>query len=291
MKISFNGMIVDEHQAVLSVFDHGILYGIGLFETMRTFHGKPFMLEAHLQRLEEGCSLLQIPYAADYGSVRQEIADIMAANDLQEAYIRYTVTAGVEALGLPSGPYRRPTVIIYAKPLPESLEDYARNGRALQLLATTRNSPESGIRLKSLHYMNNIMAKRELERYRWADGAEGLMCDRAGYLAEGIVSNLFFIRDSCCKTPSSDTGLLPGITRRTVMSLCAGAGYAMEEGRYTWGELLQADEIFITNSVQGIVPVTRLFDPLGNRQEIAGGSPGKITGELAESYQRLTEAG
>ncbi|CAH0121547.1 Branched-chain-amino-acid aminotransferase [Paenibacillus sp. CECT 9249] len=285
--IGFNGEVVERDKAVISVLDHGFLYGIGLFETMRTYGGKPFMLERHLRRLADGCRALGIDRRDDPEQAERHIAELLRANGLQDGYVRYTVSAGEGALGLPSEAYTAPNTIVYAKALPDPPASLYTHGKPLQLLRTRRNSPEGDVRLKSAHYMNNIMAKRELARYSEAQraGAEGLMLNEAGYVAEGIVSNVFFIRGGVCRTPDVATGILPGITRALVLEDARHAGIAVEEGFYTWDDLLQADEIFITNSIQELVPVQRLYDTERNERIVGDGAAGPVTALLLQLYR------
>lgn len=260
--IGVNGVLTEAAKAVIHVSDHGFLYGMGLFETFRTYKGVPFLLDRHLHRLEEGCRMLGIPFQPDEEQLTKHIQHLMAANGLNEAYIRYTVSAGEEALGLPSGDYTRPNHILFAKPLP-SINTQPGQSSALQLLRTPRNTPEGEVRLKSLHYMNNVLAKRELQQYAEAVRykAEGIMLTANGFLAEGIVSNLFFVRNNTLYTPDLSTGILPGITREFILELADLRGIPWEQGLYHWDELKQADEIFMTNSIQEIRPVDLLLEP------------------------------
>lgn len=204
--IGVNGVLTEAADAVIHVSDHGFLYGMGLFETFRTYKGVPFLLDRHLNRLAEGCQMLGIPFQPDKGQLTAHVQSLMAANSLNEAYIRYTVSAGEEVLGLPSGDYTRPNHILFAKPLPATHTETVGTtvASALQLLRTPRNTPEGEIRLKSLHYMNNILAKRELQQYAAAvqHRAEGMMLTADGFLAEGMVSNLFLYEMIRC-TPRS----------------------------------------------------------------------------------------
>jgi 4-amino-4-deoxychorismate lyase len=345
MKIWLNGSIVDGGEAVISVYDHGFLYGLGLFETFRTYGGKPYLLERHLDRLYGGCRELGIPFAMKADELRREITALLVANGLADGYIRLTVSAGVGELGLPAGDYNAPTVLILAKSLPPAGADALRRGRELRLLRTRRNSPEGTVRFKSLHYMNNIIAKREMlglmqERepqsfhlqqqvvqqpegpsndQKWhrpdqvqesgnersavsgqgrteqiaswpSPGAEGLMLSRDGWLTEGIVSNLFFLRQGVIYTPCIETGILPGVTRARVIELARDTGYEVEEGLYTWEQLLEAEEVWLTNSIQELVPVTRLSDWDGLERKVGIGEAGALTLELLDMYRSDTEA-
>ncbi len=272
MIVGVNGRCVPEDQAVVSVFDHGFLYGIGLFETFRTYQGVPMLLERHMDRLAAGCEQLEIRCRPDPPSVKRHIRELLAANGLADGYIRYSVSAGMQPLGLPSGEYAEPTVIVYAKALPAAAASYAdAPGKPLQLLRLRRNTPESDVRMKSFHYMNNVLAKRELASYAWAAQAEGLFLDHNSNVAEGIVSNLFFARGGTLCTPSLGTGILPGITRGHVLELADRLGIPAEEGHFTLEDLCQADEIFLTNSIQELVPVTVVTGLHGESLWASGG--------------------
>lgn len=289
MRIACNGALCASDQAVVSVYDHGFLYGIGLFETFRTYGGVPFLLEKHLERLAEGCRELGIVYRPEAERLRGLTAQLLQANGLADAYFRLSVSAGEEALGLPAGDYCNPREILYIKPLPPQDPDLYENGRALQLLATRRNTPEGEWRLKSFHYMNSILGRKELARYPWAAGAEGLFLDDCGFLAEGIVSNLFFVMDGVLCTPTLETGILSGITRDWVLRTAPRSVIMAEEGFYPWESLLEAEEIFLTNSIQELVPVTRLFDTEGALHTVGDGKAGRITRRLAELYAEAAE--
>ncbi|OCT13275.1 4-amino-4-deoxychorismate lyase [Paenibacillus pectinilyticus] len=284
MIISINGTLTPEAQAVVSVYDHGFLYGIGLFETFRTYNRKPFLLAEHLRRLTDGCQELGITYEPDLDKITNLIEQLLQANHLEDAHIRYSVSAGVEALGLPSADYAQSTEIIYIKPLPPRDVHTYEQGKALQLLKLPRNTPEGLYRFKSFHYMNNILAKRELQQYAWATGAEGLMLSEDGYVAEGIVSNLFFVKNAHLYTPSLDTGILPGITRAHVLALAQRLQLPTQDGLYRWEDLIDADEAFLVNSIQEIVPVTTLYTPSGQAYTVGKGSPGSVTRQLIQSY-------
>ncbi|PZD94892.1 4-amino-4-deoxychorismate lyase [Paenibacillus sambharensis] len=286
MKVMYNGSVVDAHEAVISIYDHGFLYGMGLFETFRTYGGRPYLLDMHMKRLQNGCRALFIDCRLTAETVREWIAELLQANELDDAYIRLTVTAGNGELGLPSADYDDPNVLVIVKPLPVLPESAYVEGRELRLLNTRRNTPETDIRLKSLHYMNNIVAKRELAALKAAPGAEGLMLTREGLLAEGIVSNLFFLRGGVVCTPRTDTGILPGITREKVLELAASLRYRTEEGLYRWDDLLEAEEVWVTNSIQEVMPVTRLVDQQGTRAVVGQGYAGDAARRLIAAYRQ-----
>ncbi|MDP5276972.1 aminodeoxychorismate lyase [Chengkuizengella axinellae] len=288
MKVSINGKIVDEKEAVISIFDHGFLYGMGLFETFRTYNGNPFLLEEHLRRLKESCSMIGLKWEYDKKRVLQQIKVLLMSNNLKEGYIRYTVTAGVGHVGLPVNSYDTYNEIIYVKSLSAPNDNLYENGKAIQLLNIPRNTPESGIRLKSLHYMNNILGKKEINETAQDKTAEGLFLTSEGFLAEGIVSNLFFVKDQVSYTPSIDTGILPGVTRANIISKLRKLGIEVIEGHFKWEDLISADEIFITNSIQEIVPITTLYDLNGNEIKVGSGQAGSKTKEWIKDYRMAT---
>lgn len=290
MLIYADGKISREEEAVVSVYDHGFLYGIGLFETFRTYGGRPFLLREHLARLMEGCRRLAIAYKPDELEVKVLISRLLELNGLKDAYFRLSLSAGSEALGLPSGVYGNPRMFLYVKPLPPE----PISGKSLCLLNTRRNSPEGTVRDKSFHYMNNVLAKRELAGIPGTEGAEGLLLNGDGFLAEGIVSNLFFVKQGVCRTPSVNTGILPGITRAFVQKLLREEGIPCREGRFAWTDLLEAEEAFLTNSIQGLVPVSSLWEGAERVRDFAYGEEregGPLTARLRKCYRKACETG
>jgi 4-amino-4-deoxychorismate lyase len=254
MYIYLNGNIIKREEAMISPFDHGYMYGIGLFETFRTYNGHPFLLDDHLVRLNKGLEDLNIEYRCEREEVISILNQLLKMNSLQEAYVRLNVSAGVGDVGLQVEPYSEPTVIMYVKPLP-SLKQKEKEG---VLLETRRNSPEGRRRLKSHHYLNNILAKQEIGS---DPSKEGIFLTKDGYIAEGIVSNVFFVKGDTVYTPSLETGILDGVTRQLILSLLEKLGVKVEEGLFTMEDLLESDEVFVTNSVQEIMPITKI----GNR--------------------------
>ncbi|WP_138496126.1 aminotransferase class IV [Paenibacillus pinistramenti] len=295
--IGINGTLVPAAQAMVSVMDHGFLYGMGLFETFRTYSGVPFLFKEHLDRLRDGCRTVGIRAELDEAGIMALIRELMAANGLQDAYIRYTLTAGEAPFGLPSEPYGHPAEVVYVRPLPQPAADLYTRGKALYVLSTPRNTPETPVRLKSLHYMNNIMAKQELMELERRFGSqanpeglasEGLLLTRDGELAEGIVSNLFIVSEGQLHTPSIDRGILPGITRSKVIELAKAAGVKVIQGRFGRELLTSADEIFLTSSIQELTPVTKVIRPNGSFFVIGSGTAGPLTLKLLHSYRNLT---
>ncbi|XID91825.1 aminodeoxychorismate lyase [Paenibacillaceae bacterium WGS1546] len=289
MKFLFNGQLTDRNEAVISAFDHGFMYGMGLFETFRTYGGRPWLLNEHAERLARGAAMLGILYEPDIVRMSRAVSGLLDANGLADGYIRWSVSAGAEDIGLPSGDYAHPNEIVYAKPLAAD-EPRTRAGKTLRLLKLRRSTPEGAYRTKSFHYMNNIAAKRELMASGAAPGTEGLFLDGSGHVAEGMVSNVFWAKDGTLFTPSRETGLLEGITRAYVLRMAAEEGIRVEEGLYGWEALAAADEIFVTNSVQELVPVTTLEDDGGRRVSPGGRrEAGRLTSLLMVRYRTEAE--
>ncbi len=253
MYIYLNGSIVRANEATISPFDHGFMYGLGLFETFRVEAGHPFLLDDHFRRLASGLAMLGIEWGITRAEAVEIIRELLAANELTNSYVRWNVSAGTGELGLYTGIYLKPTVIVYMKPVaPIQLIT-----KEAVLLERRRNTPEGDFRLKSHHYLNNILAKRELGP---VEHAEGIFLNESGYVAEGIVSNVFWIKGETVYTPATSTGILDGITRQYVLTVLEQEGISSEYGLYKEGELLEADAAFITNSIQEIVPLHRCHD-------------------------------
>ena len=289
--VGLNGAIVEEDKAVISILDHGFLYGIGLFETFRTYGGVPFLLKQHLERLSEACEQLGIIVQLDSEFIIAHIRELLNANGLQDGYVRFSVSAGSQPLGLPTEDYEQPNIIVYVKSLPSTgmLE-----GKALQVLRLRRNTPEGQYRTKSFHYMNNILAKREMSAYAWAKHAEGLFLDQEGNIAEGIVSNLFFVRDGVLYTPSIDIGILPGITRAHVLQLAKQEDIRVVEGKFPLKQLCEAEEIFITNSIQELISIQVIYNEQGEQVWLVRSGSGSgscsCTERLKTAYRSSIEA-
>jgi 4-amino-4-deoxychorismate lyase len=289
MKLLFNGQLTDSKEAVISAFDHGFLYGMGLFETFRTYNGLPWLLDRHAARLTKGCEMLGIQYIPDMRKMEDAVATLLQANEISDGYIRWSVSAGEGAIGLPGDVYNKPNEIGYAKELAAD-HPATRKGKTLRLLKLPRSTPESDFRLKSFHYMNNIVAKRELNVSGAGLGTEGLFLNGEGHVVEGMVSNVFWVTDEVLYTPSVQTGMLKGITRDYVLEMAADQGIPVKEGMYGWPDLLKANEVFLTNSIQEIVPVTTLENERGEVRH-PGGQPsaGPLTYRLMTDYRIAAE--
>ncbi|MDT9027746.1 MULTISPECIES: aminodeoxychorismate lyase [Rossellomorea] len=252
MYLYLNGKIVHASEAVISPFDHGYLYGLGVFETFRTYEGHPFLLKDHLKRLSHGLKELNIASDLDEEKIRNAITTLLNKNGLKDAYCRFNISGGVGEIGLQTTPYEDATVILFQKELPPSLPLKEKEGVLLQL---RRNTPETGERLKSHHYLNNMAAKREIGP---SPHREGIFLTKEGHLCEGITSNLFWVKDAELYTPAVETGLLNGITRQFILALADRIKMPVREGMFGKEQLLDAHEVFFTNSVQEIIPVNKI---------------------------------
>jgi 4-amino-4-deoxychorismate lyase len=277
VKVFLDGHIVDAEQAVISPFDHGFLYGLGLFETMRVYNGHIALLEKHYKRLQQAAEELGITMTMTREELRFAILQTLSANELDDAYVRVNVTAGDKGLGPYAGVYDHPRWLIFVKPLSAFPDELYETGKRLQVLKRPRNSPEGEWRFKSHHYMNNRFGKMEIGS---DPNVEGLFLTENGCLAEGIVSNLFFVADNVIYTPDVKTGILPGTRREFVMELAEELGLSVREGWYYLEHLMVADEVFITNAIQEIVPIHTV-----NEKKVGQGRIGVITKQLLSLYR------
>ena len=271
MIIYQNGQYLDSQAAVVSVNDHGFLYGVGFFETFRTFQGVPFLLQNHLERLHHSLEAAEINLKLNSSQIKQICTQLLLRNQLTDAYFRISVSAGNEGVGLPQQSYNQAQLTIHLKSLAGNINQWlpTEANKSIIVLQTPRNSSEFGVRKKSFHYMNNIIAKREVQKLPAAyQEAEGILLTADGFVAEGIVSNVFFVSQNRIYTPALSTGILPGITREMAIQISREIGLDVEQGFYRAHQLYTADEIFITNSVQGVVPVSQVFTNRSSASEI-----------------------
>jgi branched-chain amino acid aminotransferase len=258
MIVLLNGKFVTEKKAVVPVSDHGFLYGDGVYETLISFNGRPFRLDEHLRRL--GHSARGISLAPPYSlkTIGTFIRRLLHKNGLTQknAAIRLTLTRGPGPHGFDPRPCKNPTLVITAKPFDGYPAPFYTKGIRVCLVSVRRNSasalPPS---IKSTSCLNGILAKMESIR---SGAQEGILLSEDGFVAEGTVSNVFTVKNKTVFTPRLDGGLLPGVTRQTVLRIAKTAGYKTLEKRLTPADLVAADEIFITNTLMGIVPVREL---------------------------------
>jgi branched-chain amino acid aminotransferase len=278
MWIFLNDRFVRKEDATVSVFDHGFLYGDGVYETLRAYGGRIFMLRQHLARLRRSASLIGL----DVPIVEQDWAPLlreaMKRNALSDAYLRITVSRGEGDIGLDPRLCPRPTIVVISLPLQPYPPHLFQTGVSLAVVSVRRNlaaalSPQ----IKSLNFLNNILAKQEAAR---SGAFDGLMLNADGHITECTTSNIFFVKDGCVHTPSVACGILDGITRDVVLSLAREQALPIHEGRYTPDAVIEADECFLTNTTMEIMPVSDI-----DKYSICRGMPRPVTGRLQELFQ------
>lgn len=258
MYVYLNGKVVPAKDALISVFDHGFLYGDGIYETMRVYDGVVFKIDEHLLRLFRSASLIGLTISLDIGHLKIAIYETLMANALRNAYIRLTVSRGKGSIGLDPDLCPEPTLVIFVQELKEYPREYYRGGLNL-IISETRRNLKSAInpQIKSLSFLNNILAKIEAKK---RNAHEAIMLNAYGKLTEGTVSNLFFYKDNVLCTPSLDSGILDGITRGLVIALAKREGLTVKEGKFTKKDIYAGEEVFITNTTMEVMPASRVND-------------------------------
>lgn len=280
LQIWLDGKLVPEQEAKVSVFDHGLLYGDGVFEGIRAYHGRVFRLHEHLQRMYDGAQCLMIDIPLSMAQMQEAVLATLRANDLKDAYIRLVVTRGVGDLGLDPRKCPVPTVFCIATSIALYPEEVYQKGLSLITCSTRRNDPQTlNGSIKSLNYLNNIMAKIECTQ---ADVPEGIMLTTDGYVAECTGDNIFLINDNKLITPPEYIGNLPGITRQAVMEVAAELGMEVCEELFRVRSVYTAQEAFLTGTAAELVPVVRV-----DGRTIGDGTPGPSTGKLLEAFRSL----
>ena len=279
MKIYINGKMVPERDAKISVFDHGLLYGDGVFEGIRAYNGRVLALEEHVDRLYASAQAIDLKIPKSKDSMCKAVVRTCKANRIRDGYIRLVVTRGVGSLGL--NPYlcEKPQIIIIAA----SIQLYPRklytSGMSIITVGTTRNVPEAiNPRIKSLNYLNNVLAKIEAIN---SGVMECIMLNAQGYVAEATGDNVFLVGGDTLVTPPVWCGILDGITRKIVMRLAQELGFTMKEDVLTRYDLYTADEVFLTGTAAEIIPVVNI-----DRRTIGPGNPGPVTGKLVKAYRK-----
>jgi branched-chain amino acid aminotransferase len=274
-----NGKILPEEHAVVSVFDHGFLYGEGIYETLRTYDRAPFLFGRHLARLRHSAALMALDVPYSNADLVRLVAETMAAHpDQGEAYIRMLLTRGVGELSYSLAACLAPTLAIIVKPLVSPPERTFTHGIPIVVVGVRRNHPDAvNPMIKSNNLLNNALAMQEAYR---RGGDEALMLNQAGDLAECSQSNIFLVRDGHVMTPPLSAGLLPGITREYVLELASGLGMRASETRLTLGDLALADEVFLTGTTREVTPVVTV-----DGRSIGDGTPGAITRRLLQAFR------
>jgi branched-chain amino acid aminotransferase len=286
--VNVNGRLSDGASAVVPVFDHGFLYGEGVYETIRTYHGEPFLFDRHMQRLRTSAAmiLLDVPLS-DHDYLQRCSETMMAAGlgrksdgTVAEAYVRILHTRGVGDLTYDPAATPRPTVVIIAKPLPVTPEEQFLAGVKVCMVDIIRNHPRSvNPLIKSNNLLNNALCMQEAMR---KGGVEGVFRNFKGELSECSQSNLFIVKNGVVRTPPLDAGLLAGITRAFVFEVGASLAVKVEEAALRDADLFGADEAFFTSTTKELMPIVQVDD-----RTIGSGTPGPVTRTLLTEYRRV----
>jgi branched-chain amino acid aminotransferase len=281
--IYINGRFWKKSEAKVSVFDHGLLYGDGIFETLRAYEGRILFLSRHISRLFASASAIFLQIGRSPDDIREILYQTLAQNHLTDAYIRLSVTRGEGEIGLNPVLCPLPTTIIQAKPFAGHPQEIYQRGIRASLVQVRRNAPQTtGPSIKSLNFLNNILAMQEALR---AGAQEAVMSSTDGWVSEGSVSNIFWVRNGVLKTPDLRVGLLAGVTREAVLEIAVQQGLEVDEGYFLPDDLLGADEVFVTNTTYEVMPVTSLGQaPVNNGQvgEINRGQAPVNNGQVGE---------
>ena len=278
--IYLNGQYVQKHEAVISVFDHGFLYGDGVFEGIRVYEGNIFKLDEHIDRLYESAHsiMLDIPHTKE--EFKQIIVNTVRKNELSSAYIRVVVSRGAGDLGLDPRNCPKPTVIVIAEALAIYSNELYEKGLKVASVAYRRSSPDVlNPQIKSLNYLNNILVKLASVQ---ANADEALILNDQGYVTEGSADNIFIVKNGKILTPPIYLGALEGITRNVIIEQAKKLGYELEEKPFTLHDVYVADEVFLTGTAAEVIPVV----VVDNRQ-IGDGKPGNITKDLLKAFRKL----
>ena len=278
--VYINGEFYPKSKACVSVYDHGFLYGDGVFEGIREYDGIVFKLREHIDRLYESAKAIMLEIPMSKEELMNAVIETLRRNKLKNAYIRLVVTRGVGDLGIDPRKCKKPNVIIIAEPLLTLYSKEARlKGLSLIISSVRRDRVDAtNHQIKSLNYLNSILAKIEAIS---AGADDAVMLDERGFVSETSSTNLFLVKDGKVITPPPTTGALLGVTRTFVMELARKLGYQVEEKEVTPFELLTADEVFMTGTGAEIVPVTKIAGRV-----IGDGKAGKITIRLIEEFEK-----
>lgn len=282
MLIYINGRLVKKDEAKVSVFDHGLLYGDGVFEGIRSYDCLVFKLKEHINRLYASAHAISLKIPMTQLDMERAVIKTLKANKLKDAYIRLVVTRGEGDLGLDPRNCSNPTIFIITDKIALYPQELYKKGLKIVTVPTRRNIPEAlNPQIKSLNYLNNILGKIEAIN---AGVPEAIMLDQNGFVTECTGDNIFMIKDGALLTPAVHLGILNGITRRAVLSIAGSAGLRPQEASITRFDLFTADEVFLTGTAAEIIPVV-----LMDGREIGDGSVGDYTLKLIEEFKKLTK--
>ncbi|MDI3546533.1 MAG: branched-chain amino acid aminotransferase [Halanaerobiales bacterium] len=282
-KIYLNGEIVPEEEAKISVFDHGYLYGDGIFEGIRAYNGRVFKLEEHIKRLYQSAKTIMLDIGLTPEEMQEAILETIRANLLRDAYIRVVVSRGVGDLGLNPLKCKKPTIVIIASEIALYDQELYEKGLHVMTVPTRRNGAEMvNPRIKSLNYLNNIMARIEANLI---GAPEAIMLNNEGYVAECTGDNIFIIEGDQLITPPKYAGILKGIKREVVIEIGETLGLKLREELFTRYDLYNADECFLTGTAAEVIPVVKI-----DGRVIGDGKPGAYTKKIIEEFRRYANS-
>lgn len=283
MLVYLDGHFVPQEQALISVFDHGFLYGDGIYETMRAYGGKIFLLRQHLARLKRSARAISLKLPLSLDNISAALQRSLVVNELQDAYVRLHISRGPGEIGLDPALCSAPTMVIVSKPFHDYPPPYYEQGVSVAIVKTRRNHPLAlAPAIKGTNFLNNILAKIEAIK---AGAYEGIMLNWEGYVAEGTISNIFMVKRGVLYTPHVGTGILEGVTRDLVLRLARRMKIPIRESRILPKHIRAADECFITNTTIEVMPVTRI-----NKRLVGNGRPGLLTNVLQQAYKKEVSA-
>ena len=282
MKIYVDGKYCDEKNAKISVFDHGLLYGDGIFEGIRAYNGRVFQLKEHIDRLFYSAKAILLDIPMSHGEVMKAVVETCRQNGIRDGYIRLLVTRGIGTLGLNPNRCKDPSVIIIADKIQLYAPEFYEKGMEIITVPTTRNLHSAlNPAIKSLNYLNNILAKMEANI---AGCEEAVMLNAEGFVSECTGDNIFIVKAGRVLTPPLSAGALHGITRGVVMNLAREEGVTVAEPNLTRYDLFNADECFLTGTGAELIPIVKI-----DGRVIGTGRPGPLTGKLVGKYRALTK--
>jgi branched-chain amino acid aminotransferase len=283
MKIYIDGKYCSERDAKISVFDHGLLYGDGVFEGIRAYSGRVFKLKEHIDRLFYSAKSILLTPPLSHEQIMRAVVETCRRNKIRDGYIRLVVTRGAGTLGLNPNRCKNPSVIIIADKIQLYPEEYYRKGLEIITVPTTRNLHSAlNPAIKSLNYLNNVLAKIEAAN---SGCEEAIMLNAEGFVAECTGDNIFIVKGSELLTPPLSAGALYGITRHTVIDLGRKSGLTVAEPNLTRYDLFNADECFLTGTGAEIIPVVKIDGRI-----VGTGKPGPVVRQLVEQYRALTNS-
>ncbi len=282
-KIYINSEIVSEENAKVSVLDHGYLYGDGVFEGIRAYNGRVFKLDEHIKRLYQSAKTIMLKIELTPAEMKEAILETIRANELKDAYIRVVISRGIGDLGLDPLKCKNSTLVIIASKISLYDPKFYEEGLKIKTVPTRRNGPEMvNPRIKSLNYLNNIMARIEANLM---NSPEAIMLNSEGYVAECTGDNIFIVYDGELITPPITAGILRGIKREVAMQLAEELGLNVKEMLFTRHDLFNAEECFLTGTAAEVIPVVEV-----DGRQIGSGKPGPYTNNIIEKFRELTQS-